>query len=84
MANYQSDLFQALWLQTTSTYSIEAVSIYRNNLLMNANRALAITYPTVVQLLGEDVFSLLIRDFIQHELLTEGDWGMWGKPYQTG
>ena len=79
MANYQSDLFQALWLHTTSSYDTEAVSIYRNNLLMTANRALAITYPTVVQLLGEDVFSLLIRDFIQHELLTEGDWGMWGE-----
>ncbi|WP_417535216.1 putative DNA-binding domain-containing protein [Methylophaga sp.] len=81
MANYQSDLLQALWHQGESSFGSEVLSIYRNNLLMNANRALAITYPTVVPLLGEDVFNSLIKDFIQYEMLEEGDWGVWGKTF---
>lgn len=79
MGNYQSEIMQAIWQQASSVSNSEAVSIYRNNLLMNASRALAITYPTVVQLLGEDVFNTLIHDFIQYEMLLEGDWGLWGK-----
>lgn len=81
MRNYQSGIMQAIWQQAGSQYSSEALSIYRNNLLMNAHRALSITYPTVVQLLGEEVFISLVNDFIQYEMLIEGDWGSWGKTF---
>lgn len=79
MPNYQTRLFDAIWNDRDSSFDEQGIAIYRNNLVMNAERALAITYPTVVQLVGDEFFSLLVRELIQHEKLSEGDWGIWGK-----
>lgn len=79
MANYQTRLFRAIWDNTGGEFAEPGLAVYRNNLIMNAERALAITYPTVVLLVGEEFFSLLVREFIQFEKLSEGDWGLWGK-----
>jgi len=79
MSNYQNRLYQAIWNGSDDAFEDKGLAIYRQNLVMNAERALAITYPTVVQLVGEEFFSLLVRDFLNYEKLTEGDWGMWGK-----
>lgn len=81
MVNYQTRLFQAIWDDSGDKFAEQGIAIYRNNLIMNAERALAITYPTVVLLVGEEFFSLLVREFIQQEKLYEGDWGMWGKTF---
>lgn len=81
MDNYQTRLFQAIWDNASNKFEETGLAIYRNNLLMNAERALAITYPTVVQLVGEEFFSLLLREFIPHEKIYEGDWGLWGKTF---
>lgn len=81
MGNYQTRLFQAIWDDAGNEFHDQGLAIYRNNLIMNAERALAITYPTVLLLVGEEFFSLLVREFIQHEKLYEGDWGMWGMTF---
>ena len=81
MNNYQTQLFEAIWDGSDKAFNEHGLNIYRQNLVMNAERALSITYPTVVQLVGDEFFSLLVRDFIHYEKLSEGDWGMWGKTF---
>lgn len=79
MSNYQAQLFQDIWNGVDIQSQDAGIAIYRQNLLINAERALSITYPTVVQLVGEEFFSFLVRDFIHYEKLSEGDWGVWGE-----
>lgn len=79
MSNYQAQLFQDIWNSIDTQAQDAGITIYRQNLLMNAERALSITYPTVVELVGEEFFSLIVRDFINYEKLSGGDWGEWGE-----
>lgn len=51
---------------------------YPASLRANAERALAITYPTVQALLGEQAFDVLSRRFHQAHPHHQADWGEWG------
>ena len=86
MRNYQVSLFEAIWDGKDDSFSQAGLAIYRQNLLMNAERALSISYPTVVELVGEEFFSMLAKTFVCKEKLFAGDWGMWGEtfPYWLG
>lgn len=81
MNNYQAQLLKAIWDGSDEAFNERGLTIYRQNLVMNAERSLSISYPTVVQLVSEEFFSLLVREFIHFEKLSEGDWGMWGKTF---
>lgn len=81
MRNYQANIFEAVWNGKDDSFSHAGLAVYRQNLLMNAERALSISYPTVVELVGEEFFSMLARTFVSQEKLVEGDWGMWGKTF---
>jgi hypothetical protein len=59
------------------------MAIYRNNLLATAQQALAISFPTVLTLIGEGLFN-----YASHELLISsppkhGDWALWGDDFPT-
>ena len=47
----------------------------------NAQRALAITYPTVVQLLGDEAFEVLSQRFLDQSPHGLADWGAWGEGF---
>lgn len=47
----------------------------------NALRALAITYPTVAQLLGDEAFELLSQRFLAQSPPVRADWGAWGEGF---
>ena len=47
----------------------------------NAQRALAITYPTVVQLLGDDAFGVLSQRLLNQSPHGRADWGAWGEGF---
>jgi len=54
------------------------LKIYQNNLVLTAQQALAISFPTVVQLIGDDVFNYASKKLLIESPPSEGDWGLWG------
>lgn len=78
----QSCLISAIYNGNNScndsvNFESQGLAAYQRSLAANAKRALAISYPTIAQLVG-DGFSALSREFLQHHPLTGGDWGEWG------
>ncbi len=55
-----------------------SIAVYQRNRWALAERALAISYPTVQQLLGEG-FTVLARKFLLAVPNTQADWGAWGE-----
>ena len=54
------------------------LAAYRANAGANAERALALAYPTLLQLLGREAFAALARAFWQQQPAVAGDLGLWG------
>lgn len=54
------------------------IAVYQRNRWALAERALAISYPTIKQLLGEG-FTVLARKFLLAAPNTQADWGAWGE-----
>ncbi|RLU03344.1 MAG: DUF2063 domain-containing protein [Ketobacter sp.] len=52
--------------------------VYRNSLLMNAARALSLTYPVMTQLIGEQAMTILARKLLLNHPPHSGDWAEWG------
>lgn len=82
--NEQQHLLNTIWndepdLLAKSGFDIRGISIYRRNLLANAQRALSITFPTVFQLLDSDNFENISQQFLKHSPPTHGDWAQWGR-----
>lgn len=61
-----------------STFESGGLSIYQRNLTANAIGALTITFPTVLTLIGEEVFSYAVERLIKQDPPSAGDWGEWG------
>lgn len=59
------------------------LSAYRVNALANAERALAAVYPILAQLLGQENFSFLARDFWREHPPQRGDLAQWGDAMAT-
>ncbi|WP_281648490.1 DNA-binding domain-containing protein [Parendozoicomonas sp. Alg238-R29] len=80
--NYQPLLMDAIASQEShSDFDRGGLEIYQRNLLANAARSLSLSYPTVEQLVGEDSFKILSRDFIAVTSPTQGDWAEWGESF---
>jgi hypothetical protein len=60
------------------SYSREGMEIYRHNLKATATQALAISFPTVHTLIGEDLFSFATERLLLQNPPQHGDWGLWG------
>jgi Putative DNA-binding domain len=91
LAQQQNDLLQAIF--TTNNIAAKAINTeaidiklpqirglqtYRANAHATALRSLQTTYPVVVQLIGDDAFEYLARDFWEQHLPTRGDLAQWG------
>lgn len=57
----------------------KGLQIYRNNLLMTANRALTLKYPVVTKMLGDEAMLSLTQMSLELELPESGDWADWGE-----
>jgi len=57
------------------------LAIYRNNLLATAQQALAISFPTVLTLIGEKLFNYSCRELLICSPPHLGDWALWGDNY---
>lgn len=84
-SNEQQRLLDVIWSDDLSSnlhgFSAQGISIYRRNLLANAQRALSITFPTVFKLLDSDVSADLVKQFQQASPPDKGDWGQWGDKF---
>ncbi len=67
--------------QAGSQFESRGLAIYQRNLLANANRALQITFPTVLQLIGEELFEYATGQLLKNTPPCEGDWGLWGQDF---
>lgn len=71
-----------LLVATATTSQARAPSdlgVYPMAWRMNAFRALSITYPTVLSLLGDDTFHVLIAMYVKQHPVDQSDWGRWGR-----
>ena len=70
----------APWLLDSATPggAGRGLAAYRANAGANAERALALAFPTVCQLLGEPAFAVLARAHWQEQPAVAGDLGLWG------
>jgi|JI10StandDraft_1071094.scaffolds.fasta_scaffold156021_2 hypothetical protein len=59
----------------------DGLAIYARNRLANAERALAISLPTVSLLLGAEGFSTAVALYLPDHPLHGGDWGTWGEHF---
>ncbi|NQZ51586.1 MAG: putative DNA-binding domain-containing protein [Moritella sp.] len=84
--NEQQRLLDTIWSDEESGtalngFSTQGISIYRRNLLANAERALSITFPTVFELLDSDIRTDLVQQFLKTSPPIQGDWGQWGAEF---
>ena len=59
------------------------MTIYRNNLLATAQQALVIGFPTVLTLIGEDLFNHACRELLISSPPKHGDWALWGEEFPS-
>jgi hypothetical protein len=57
------------------------LAIYQRNLQASAMRALQISYPTVLKLIGDDLFAYAAKQLLKVDLPNAGDWGLWGESF---
>jgi hypothetical protein len=84
--NQQQYLLALIWnddptLLAESGLDIRGINIYRKNLLVNAQRALSITFPTIFKLIDSDISENLVQQFIKLCPPVQGDWTQWGKEF---
>jgi len=82
MVNQQQALMDAILGQKkNNAFEKRGLEIYQRNLLASAERALQITFPTVLQLMGEELFKHATKNLLQQTPPTKGDWGVWGDEF---
>jgi len=72
---------QSISAWSPSDNAEQAIAIYQNNLRANAQRALAISFLSVAQLLGAQLFGQLTDQYLQQSYKTAFDWGEWGSDF---
>jgi len=82
MVNQQQALMDAiLSQQENNSFEKRGLEIYQQNLLVSAERALQITYPIVLQLIGEELFKYATKILLQQSPPAQGDWALWGDEF---
>ncbi len=82
MPNQQQTLMDAILSQQENmAFEKRGLEIYQRNLLASAQRALQITFPTVLQLIGEELFIHATKNLLQKTPPAQGDWGLWGDEF---
>jgi hypothetical protein len=88
MISEQQRLLDAIWhddydAESTNSFNIDGINIYRRNLLANAKRALSVSFPTIFELLDSDISEKLTYDFLKLSPPTQGDWAQWGDAFAS-
>jgi hypothetical protein len=84
--NEQKQLMDAIFNKVikpneASDFDFRGLGIYQRNLKTNAMNALQISFPTVIKLIGDNVFSYAVEQLLQQDPPTAGDWGLWGENF---
>jgi Putative DNA-binding domain len=77
LAQQQNALLGSIFAARSPAPS-RGLAAYRANAHASAERALQSAYPVIAQLVGEESFHSLARDFWQHHLPRSGDLAQWG------
>lgn len=72
--------FRANTISSFDTNQQKGLTIYQNNLLFTASRALQLTYPVLTQLLGQEAIKNLAHTLLSSSPPTTGNWADWGQP----
>jgi hypothetical protein len=86
--NDQQKLVSAIFktelnIDQASTFDSHGLAIYQRNLKASAISALKITFPTVLKLIGDEVFSYAVEQLIKQSPPSAGDWGVWGNNFSN-
>ncbi len=75
----QSRLLKAIFFPSNEgEFDSIGLDVYRRNLRATAGKALSISFPTVLALIGEKLFQYATEKLLQESPPTHGDWGLWG------
>lgn len=82
----QQQLLALIWgddatLLENKALEIPGLTIYKRNLIANAQLALAVTFPTIFTLLDNDVTEDLVKGFLRFCPPAQGDWSQWGERF---
>ncbi|KGJ86902.1 HvfC/BufC N-terminal domain-containing protein [Colwellia psychrerythraea] len=77
------DIFPSEDNEVKNEFDPRGMAIYRNNLLATAQQALAISFPTVLVLIGENLFHYASRQLLISSPPKHGDWALWGDDFPT-
>ena len=87
VAQQQQTLISAIFPSADSEvidkFDPRGMAIYRNNLLATAQQALAISFPTVLTLIGEGLFNYASRELLISSPPKHGDWALWGDDFPS-
>jgi Putative DNA-binding domain len=76
-------IFPSAHDEVVDEFDPRGMAIYRNNLLATARQALAISFPTVLTLIGEGLFNYACRELLISSPPKHGDWALWGDDFPT-
>jgi hypothetical protein len=66
---------------TEQGVNVAGLKVYRNNLRATATQALSVSFPTVHQLIGEELFAYSAEKLLLQEIPNQGDWAKWGNGF---
>lgn len=80
IARQQDDFIQGIFHpEKAIAPDQDAFRVYQRNLLASARRALEINYPTVKQLIGDEMFGYVSDSLLYQNPPQCADWGEWGE-----
>ena len=80
--DYQSQFLQQI-LSGLSESDPPAMQIYHANYIENGIRALSISFPSLVSLLGEQAFRAVSTNYLQQQAKSQFDWGEYGANFAS-
>ena len=84
MQSEQPRLLAAIFAGAESgSFDPRGLAVYQRNLKATARRALAVSFPTVEKLIGDDLFGYATDQLLALEPPSSGDWGVWGTRFGT-
>lgn len=69
--------------QESNHFDSAGLAIYRANLRATALNALTITFPTVAQLVGEEMMTHAAEILLKQHPPYQGDWAVWGEQFAS-
>ena len=84
LSSQQNLLLQAIInMSSDNSFEQQGLAIYQSNFKASAIRTLAISYPSIYALIGDDNFATAATEFIKLAFKSSGDWGEFGEDFPT-